>query len=267
MPTTLAARVNFFQGRGFTQEQAEIIALMTEAAILLFRRWPEHFILYGGANLILFHNSVRHSRDLDLLASSDQDLPDAQALAAVLIEGLAPISELLNLGQLKTTILIQQPAAVKVAVSTADNAMLFTVDLNRMGGSVLASAIEEHHVEAAAASEQAVIRSVSRDYQLLQKAEAFLFRSIVKARDAYDIHRLMNSDATLSGNLREHLEDSLMMHEVDISEIERRIAAVTALLCRAELKGFIPIEIYEALNISDFQPLRDAVAELFGDWL
>ena len=44
---------------------------MREAATVVFRQWPESFILYGGANLVLFQDSVRHSADLDLHLRGD----------------------------------------------------------------------------------------------------------------------------------------------------------------------------------------------------
>jgi hypothetical protein len=62
----LAKQLDTLRGRGFSEEQARVAALMREAATVVFRQWPESFILYGGANLVLFQDSVRHSADLDL---------------------------------------------------------------------------------------------------------------------------------------------------------------------------------------------------------
>lgn len=41
--------------RDFTEDQAHILILMEEAAIALFSALPEHFVLFGGATLVLFH--------------------------------------------------------------------------------------------------------------------------------------------------------------------------------------------------------------------
>lgn len=262
---TLAEQIENLRQRGFRQEQVEAIVLMQEAAIALFRAWPESFILYGGANLILFHNSVRHSSDLDLLLRSEE-LPSASALSEVLSKELEPLVKLLNLGQMNTRILTEMPTALKVGVVTADGRTLFTVDLSRIG-SVINTEIQEHPIKAVAAPEGAVIKAVSRDYLLLQKAEAFMYRRIVKARDAYDIRLLLQSGASLAGNLKEHLHDSLELREIESQDIQNRIASVTEDLCRAELKSFLPKKIYEPLAEAGFQPLRDSLSELFEEWL
>jgi hypothetical protein len=52
---TLAEQLEALEGKGFSAEQARVIVLMREAATILFREWPERFILYGGASLVLFH--------------------------------------------------------------------------------------------------------------------------------------------------------------------------------------------------------------------
>src|SRR5260370_42314491 len=69
--------------RNFRQDQAHILILMEEAAIALFSALPEHFVLFGGATLVLFHNSPRLSKDLDLLARVET-LPTAEELEEAL---------------------------------------------------------------------------------------------------------------------------------------------------------------------------------------
>lgn len=205
----LAEQIEALKTRGFSQEKAEVILLMQEAAIAVFQAWPESFVLYGGANLILFHNSVRHSGDLDLLLKSGE-MPSATAIARVLIEGLDRLSALLNLAKLEVRILgPADQATTKIAIITPANRTLFTVDLSGMGN-VIQSGIEEHTVQAIALSKAAVIKSVSRDHLLLQKAEAFLYRKFVKARDAYDIMLLLDANATLGPILTQHLDDRLL---------------------------------------------------------
>jgi hypothetical protein len=84
----LAAQIAGYRDRGFTGEQAEVITMMRLAAGLLFQDFPDSFLLFGGATLLLFHDSVRHSADLDLLPRADK-LPSSEDLRASLTAGLA----------------------------------------------------------------------------------------------------------------------------------------------------------------------------------
>lgn len=231
--------------------------------LVLFQHWPESFILYGGANLVLFHQSVRHSADLDLHVEGE--LPPADEVAAVLMEGLEPLAKLLQQDPLEVEIFRSDLELVKVGVSAADRSVLFTVDLNRMG-SVIESGIEEQMLEGLGTPHAANVKFVSGNLRLFQKAETFLLRRFVKARDAYDIRFLLDQGATLNGNLHDHLVD-LLLGNIDGDDIAERIAKVTDGLCEAELKGFIPKEAYEALEKEHFQPLRDALTQLFGEWM
>jgi nucleotidyltransferase AbiEii toxin of type IV toxin-antitoxin system len=261
---TLAEQIEGLVLRGFSIDQAETLVLMREAAISLFRVWPESFLLYGGANLILFHDSVRHSSDLDLLLRSDE-LPTIDEVSEVLSAGLEPLSGLLNIGALRITDLRAGKNALKLAVMTEDDRTVFTVDLARLG-SVITTGVEEHPAEALAGPGGAIIKAVARDHLLLQKAEAFIFRSRVKARDAYDI-RLLVESATLDANLRTHLNDSLAWREIEGEDIQNRIADVTEDLCRAELQEFLPERIYAPLAKAGFRPLRDSLSQLFKEWI
>ncbi|HXA77858.1 MAG TPA: nucleotidyl transferase AbiEii/AbiGii toxin family protein [Candidatus Acidoferrales bacterium] len=227
----------------------------------MFRRWPESFILHGGANLVLFQESVRHSADLDLHLRSD--LPPAAQVADVLREGLEPLAKLLEQHPLGVNVL--RPGQDLIGVSSPAGGVLFTIDLNRMG-SVIQSGIEEQLLEGLGTRDTANVKFVSRDHLLLQKAEAFLLRRFVKARDAYDIRFLLDSGARLNGHLRDHLAD-LLLGDIDREQINERIASVTDDLCRAELKGFLPKARYEALEKEHFQSLKDGLSELFGEWL
>jgi hypothetical protein len=69
---------------------------MEEAAIALFSALPEHFVLIGGA-LVLFHNSPRLSKDLDLLAR-DEVLPRAEELEEALHPRLGEVAGILGIG-------------------------------------------------------------------------------------------------------------------------------------------------------------------------
>lgn len=261
----LAQQLEDFQARGFTKFSAQVVVLVRESAILLFQAFPNCFLLYGGANLILFHNSLRTSRDLDLL-SSGPPAPDANGLVKVLSEGLQDLGNLLGLSPLTVRVNVAKPGLIKLEVTDNERRNLFTVDLGGLG-SVLKSGIEEHALEAVSTSTKAIIRAASRDQLLLQKAEAFLFRPAVKVRDAYDIHLLLEAGASLNQHAQHHLSDALIMREIGAEQIAQRIAQVGGALCRSQLTDVLPTETYKALERADFRDLRAALEKLYKTWL
>jgi hypothetical protein len=261
----LAVQLELLKERGFDEDRAQIILLIREAAILLFEAFPESFVIYGGANLILFQGSLRTSRDLDLL-SQGAPLPSADELTSVLNGGLRELGELLELAPITVQVNIAGPVFIKLEVVSKDTRTLFTVDLGGLA-SVLKSGIEEHNMEAISVNKRATVRSVSKDHLLLQKAEAFAFRRGVKVRDAYDIKLLLEAGARLSGELGNHLSDSLAMREIGKDELAGRIEQVKGGLCRGQLADVLPIEIYKVLERAEFAPLRTALRELFQEWL
>jgi hypothetical protein len=261
----LAEQLESLKARGFDQERAHTVVLIREAAILLFEAFPDSFLLCGGANLILFHNSVRTSRDLDLL-SHGVPLPSAEEIANVLSQGLEKLGDLLDVVPLTIRTDIAESTFVKLSVLSRGGQSLFTVDLGGLG-TVLASGIEEHALEAVSLDVTATVKQVSRNHQLLQKAEAFMFRKTVKTRDAYDIKILLDRGATLAGELRNHLSDGLLMNELNGDDIANRIERVTPKLCQVELQGVLPPEVYEPLERAEFQPLREALRITFEQWL
>jgi hypothetical protein len=261
----LAEQIELLRARGFDGDRAQTVVLMREAAILLFQAFPDSFLLYGGANLILFHNSMRTSRDLDLL-SQGAALPRTEEVIRVLSDGLQELGKLLGVAPIQVKVEIAKTAFLKVDVASQDGGSLFTVDLGGLG-SVLQRGIEEHAMEAVSLNLKATIRSVSRDHLLLQKAEAFVFRAGIKARDAYDIKLLLDAGGTLSGQLENHLTDALAMREIGSEELVARLEQVTARLCRRQLADVLPTEEYRTLERADFQPLRSALQKLFQKWL
>jgi Nucleotidyl transferase AbiEii toxin, Type IV TA system len=94
---------------GFQEPEAEILVLMEESAVALFTSFPNHFILFGGATLVLFYESPRLSRDLDLLASPGP-LPKAEDVQVVVRSGIQPLAEIFGLGQLEFRHDIANPA-------------------------------------------------------------------------------------------------------------------------------------------------------------
>lgn len=92
-------------------------------------------------------------------------------------------------------------------------------------------------------------------------------RRAVKARDAYDIYLLQRLGATLSANLRGHLHGTLLANEIDSSTLTNRIDRIDVKLCALELKQILPPDVYKALEVVDFEPLRKALKELYEEWL
>lgn len=69
---TLAERLKKFQDRGFRAETAAVLVLIEETLHSLFTTFPDTFVLVGGATLVLFYGSQRHSGDIDLLVDVSQ---------------------------------------------------------------------------------------------------------------------------------------------------------------------------------------------------
>jgi nucleotidyltransferase AbiEii toxin of type IV toxin-antitoxin system len=260
----IASRIATYEERGFTTERAQVNVLMEAAAFAIFRDFPEAFVLFGGATLVLFHESLRHSADLDLLSRGAQ-APSREEIAASLERELMPLGEIMELGRLGLEIDNSDSREGRIFISTNTGQRLFRVDLTRLG-SAIEGEIEDHRVDGEAGA-SAVIKSATKELLLLQKAEAFLLRRAVKARDAYDIHLLKGLGTTLGANLRAHLHDTVLANEIDSSTIAGRIDRVDVKLCTLELKQILPPDVYKVLEVAEFEPLRNAVRELYEEWL
>jgi hypothetical protein len=255
-------RVERYTKRGFQQPEAEIVVLLEECASGLFSAFPGRFVLFGGASLVLFYDSPRLSRDLDLLAKVE-DVPSASQIAKTVAGSIQELAETFGLGKLDCQAEPTTKDFVKIWVQS-NQRRLFSVDLTRMGGAVLKS--EEVH-ESIAGSDQKIIITPSADTLLFQKCEAFLQRRIVKSRDAFDIDVLLAKKAQLGNNLRAHLHDFVQMRELDSESIRNRIDRVDAKLCTAELRPVLPDALFTSLAQQDFKPLRSSLESVFADWL
>lgn len=260
----VATRIAKYEEKGFTRERAEINVLMEAAAFAIFKDFPDAFVLFGGATLVLYHESVRHSADLDLL-SRGVETPSRYEITASLERDLTPLSAIMEMGTLRFGSDISESLEGRIFVSTDSGRRLFRVDLSRLG-SAIESEIEDHRIDEETGI-TAVVKSVTKELLLLQKAEAFLLRRAVKARDAYDVHLLQSIGATLGANLRAHLQDTMLANEIDSDVISGRIDRVNKNLCRVELKPILPPEVYVALEAAEFAPLRGALRKLYGEWL
>jgi hypothetical protein len=253
------ARIGRYKQRGFQTFEAEVIVLIEESAAALFNSFPNRFILFGGAALVLFYESPRLSRDLDLLASPE-DLPKAEEIQAAVLSSIQPIAEVFGLGQLDFRKDAASPDFVKHWV-LANQKPLFSIDLTRMGGNVLGRQIVRKSISDAP---EKTVFTPNENYLLFQKCETFLNRRYVKARDAFDIHFLLSMGAKLDQGLEAHLEDFRRMREIDQMSVESRVESITAKLCTAELRSVLPLDVFEQLGKYEFESIRRSLRLVFS---
>ena len=177
---------------------------------------------------------------------------------------MASVAEALNFAPLQFQIEHAGVPELKIGINSNTGQRLFRADFNQFG-SVIHSEVEDYALDDDESA--ATVRSASRDFLLLQKAEAFLLRRSVKARDAYDINLLLEEGASLNENLQNHLSDTLSSYEIGTEEIESRIGQLTEKLFRLELKTLLPETLYEPLEAVDFKPLIEAVHSIYKPWL
>src|SRR5246127_46833 len=256
------ARVELFLRRGFQQADAEILGLIEEAASGLFSAFRDRFILFGGATLVLFYDSPRLSRDLDLLAQADE-LPAAANLQRVVESSIQPLAEIFGLGKLDLRQQGNSKDFIKIWVQS-NRRPIFSIDLTRMGGTVLKSEIVQQRI---AGDHRKTILAASANYLLFQKCQTFLDRRYPKARDAFDIDVLRTKGAQLDKNLKAHLEDFIQMKELHADLIRSRIARIDPKLCTVELRPILPQELFAELAKDDFNPLRKALEAAFSNWI
>lgn len=178
---------------------------------------------------------------------------------------LRAAGEVLGFGELTIEPARTTGEFLKLAVK-AGILVLFTIDLTRIGA-VIRSELVAVSITADS-GQQIAILVPSRDLQLLFKVETFLKRRFLKARDAFDVKLLKDSGAALNDNLKAHLKDGPAADRLDDPEfIARRIDRVNARTCKPELQPYLPKVLYAELEKVDFKPLRDALRELFSEWL
>jgi predicted nucleotidyltransferase component of viral defense system len=83
----IAERLAKYEQQGFGQETAAVNVLLEETLQILFSNFPDTFVFFGGASLVLFYGSPRHSGDLDLLISAEMP-PRGDELQRVLEQPL-----------------------------------------------------------------------------------------------------------------------------------------------------------------------------------
>src|SRR5260221_12475285 len=242
---TLQERIARYLERNFRQDQAHILILMEEAEIAVSSALPEDFVLFGGATLVLFHNRPRLSKDLDLLARVET-LPTAEELEEALRARLDEVAGVLGIGPVGFEPERGGENFLRLWIVGSERQRLFTVDLTRMGGSVLSGEIVQEEIPDEKST--ALIPTASRDYLLLQKAESFVSRRMVKTRDAFDIRLLLTQGAKLDAVLKGHLHDALMWREMGPGENTQRIEKVCAEHLPAAHKPGSPVTAFDLLQ-------------------
>jgi hypothetical protein len=258
----LQARIERYLRRGFQPAVSEILVLMEESASALFSAFPDRFILFGGAALVLFHGSPRLSRDLDLLAKAEE-LPAPEAVQNVVEARTQPLAEILGLGKLDFSWAGTNQGFIKIWVQS-NQRRLFSIDLTRIGGTVLQGQLLEQPI---AWDVSKTVTTPSASYLLFQKCETFLDRRYVKARDAFDIDLLLSKGASLDDNLVAHLDDFIQMRELDGESIRSRIASVDRKRSTVELRAVLPSESFTELAKQDFQTFRRSLEIVFREWI
>jgi Nucleotidyl transferase AbiEii toxin, Type IV TA system len=260
----VAERLTVYENRGFPRETAAVNVLLEEALQILVSSFPDTFIFFGGASLVLFYGSPRHSGDLDLLVSAEAP-PLADELQRLLEQPLRAAGETLGFSELTIEPARSAGEFLKLAVKTG-KLVLFTIDLTKITA-VIRSELVSFPIPSDS-KEHLTVQVPSRALQLLFKAEAFLKRPFLKTRDAFDVKLLCDSGASLDENLKAHLADGPAADRLEDPDfIAERISQVNSKTCKPELQPYLPKDVYNELEKVDFESLRRALQGLFADWL
>jgi len=255
-------RLTHYEERGFRHHAAAINVLIEAALEALFSHFHEQFVFFGGSSLVLFYGSQRHSSDLDLWLKSEP--PNPQEFIAILQPVLTEAAEALGYSDLAIQTETPRGDVAKYLV-TSRKIPLFTIDLTRIGAVIKS---EVASLPLPTGDDPVSVPVPSRNLALLFKAEAFLTRRRLKARDAFDIKLLLDSGAKLTDTLKAHLVDGPAAERLEDPEfLANRIQQVNSTVCKPELEPFLPAETYRELQTSDFKSLRDALTALFSEWL
>jgi hypothetical protein len=256
-------RLSDYEARGFDEKDAIVNVLLEVALHSLFVAFPTTFVCFGGATLVIFFGSSRVSSD-HLLVGNDS-IPGTDEILAALSVPLTEAAKLLRISPPEFSVIRSGPDLHKLLVNSAGE-RLFTIDVTRISGVIHSELIEAPLVLDATPTVKA--RIVTRNWMLLQKAEAFLTRRMLKTRDAFDIKLLLDTGAALNETLAANLSDGRASERLEDRDfIAHRIEQVSAKQCELELRPVLPNEVYRDLATQDFEPLRAALGVLFAEWL
>ena len=130
----LGERLAQYEARGFAETDAVVNVLLEVALQSLSGAFPDTFVCFGGATLVLFFDSSRVSADLDLLVQGDE-IPSSESVIAAASSPLKEAAEILNFGQLQFSTLQNGADHFKISVSVGA-ARLFTIDVTRISGTI-----------------------------------------------------------------------------------------------------------------------------------
>jgi hypothetical protein len=138
---------------------------MEEALHSLFASFTDTFVLFGGATLVLFYGSQRHSGDIDLLPNCDET-PKAERIIDSISPALGEVAQALGLAPLAITTIADSEYLLKIKVESKDQRTLFTVDVSRTS-----TVIKSELVEQPIRTDDAIVKYPTRNLLLLHKAE------------------------------------------------------------------------------------------------
>ena len=92
----IGERLALYEERGFDERAAVINVFLEVALYTLFAAFPDTFVCFGGATLVLFFGSSRQSGDLDLLLTG-ATTPTAQELLDALSTPIAEAANMLHI--------------------------------------------------------------------------------------------------------------------------------------------------------------------------
>jgi hypothetical protein len=190
-----------------------------------------------------------------------EESPPAEEVQKVIEASVQPFAQIFGFGKIECPREGSNKDFIKIWVQ-ANQRKLFSVDLTRIGGTVLKSEIVQ---ETIAGDRDKIVDAPSANYLLFQKCETFLDRRHIKCRDAFDIDVLLAKGAKLDEILKAHLDDFIQMRELDSDSIQIRIRGVDRKLCTVELRTVLPDELFRKLAKEEFNRLRQSLTTVLGD--
>jgi hypothetical protein len=119
------------------------------------------FVLFGGATLVLFYGSQRHSGDIDLLPDCDES-PNAEKIIDSISPVLGEVAQALGLAPLAISVIADSEYLLKIKVEFKDQRTLFTIDISRTS-----AVIKSELVEQSILTDNAIVKYPTRNLLLL----------------------------------------------------------------------------------------------------
>jgi hypothetical protein len=222
----------------------------------LFRELPDAFVWIGGSVLHLLLSSPRVSYDLDL--SPRQETVPVHSVVQVVRSVLAEVDPALGTSLALEEVNSAGPGNLVRLRVVEQGRFRFAIDLTRIAGRV---AHTRTVMVESLVGPQAVV--VPTDACLLMlKLEALLFRRFLKPADVFDVWFLVSRGIRLDKQQRAWLSDQVRLREVDLWDVEQRLAALTPQRFLADLKKRVSAETFGAWNERQAQSVSSAVLKL-----